>query len=144
MDYTIRKMIKSDEEEILKMMEVFYSSDAVSTNGSVEIFKKDFDMCIESSVLEGYVFCKDDEILGYSMLAKSFSTEFGKECIWFEDFYLKPQYRGLHIIPEFIKYIKNLYPNVLFRVEAEKENTHALHVYKKSGFQELPYIELKM
>lgn len=132
-----------DKVEILTMMKTFYSSEAVFTNGSDEIFEADFNTCIDNSpYLEGYVFTSDEIILGYAMLAKSFSTEFGKSCIWFEDLYLKPEFRGQRIIPQFIKYIENLYQDSIFRLEAEKENTHACHVYKKQGFSELPYCEM--
>lgn len=139
-----RKMNNIDKAEVLSMMKTFYSSDAVATNGSNEIFENDFQNCINNSpYLEGYVFIKDNEITGYAMLAKSFSTEFGKPTIWFEDLYLKSEFRGFKIIPNFIKYIENLYPNVIFKLEVEDYNEHAIHVYKKMGFKKLPYIEMQ-
>ena len=132
-----------DKVEIISMMKTFYSSDAVFTNGSNEIFEADFEACINNSpYLEGYVFTSDKAILGYAMLAKSFSTEFGKICIWFEDLYLKPEYRGQRIIPQFIKYAEPTHKDSIFRLEVEKENTHACHVYKKHNFTELPYCEM--
>ena len=144
MDFIIRQMNNEDKVEVLSMMEEFYSSDAVFTNGSAEIFQSDFENCIsESPYLEGFVFIVDEDIIGYSMIAKSFSTEFGKECIWLEDLYLKANYRGKGIIPKFFKYLTHIYCNAIFRLEVEKENKHALHVYKKFGFEELPYLELK-
>ena len=86
MDFEIRQMHINDKKEIIAMMKTFYSSDAVFTNGSEEIFENDFLNCINNSpYLEGYVFCSGVNILGYSMIAKSFSTEFGKPCLWFED-----------------------------------------------------------
>ena len=77
------------------------------------------------------------------MLAKSFSTEFGKQCIWLEDLYLKSEFRGQGIIPKFIKYLEEKYKECIFRLEVENENTHAVHVYEKSGFSSLPYVEMK-
>ena len=41
--FNIRKMQKEDREDILQMMKIVYSSDAVFTNGSDEIFKNDFE-----------------------------------------------------------------------------------------------------
>ena len=145
MDFEIRQIHINDKKEIIAMMKTFYSSDAVFTNGSEEIFENDFLNCLNSSpYLEGYVFCSGVNILGYSMIAKSFSTEFGKPCLWFEDLYVKPEYRGNVIIPEFVEYIKQKYPDNIFKLEVEKENTHAVHVYKKKGFKELPYVEMKL
>ena len=132
-----------DIVEVISMMKTFYSSEAVFTNGSDAIFDADFKACINNSPsLEGYVFTSDEIILGYAMLAKSFSTEFGKSCIWFEDLYLKPEYRGQRIIPQFIRYVETVHKDSVFRLEVEKENAHACYVYKKQGFSELPYCEM--
>lgn len=142
MKFVIEKIINKDRAEILEMMREFYASDAVSTNGTEKIFNADIDNCVnENPYLEGYVFKDNQEILGYGMIAKSFSTEFGKQCIWFEDLYLKKEFRGNGIIPQFISFIKNKYKDCVFRLEAESYNTHALHIYKKYGFEELPYKE---
>lgn len=143
MKFKIRKIKKDDKAEILSMMEEFYSSDAVYTNGSKEIFETDFENCINNSpYIEGHVFEENNTILGYGMIAKSFSTEFGKPCIWFEDLYIKSEFRGKGIISEYIKHIEKTYINAIFRLEAEDENTRAIYVYKKAGFEKLPYIEM--
>ena len=144
MKFCIRKFINSDKSEIISMMRNFYSSEAVFTNGSEEIFERDFENCLgENPYLEGYVFSQENNILGYAMIAKSFSTEFGKACIWLEDLYLKSEYRGQGVIPKFIEFVENKYKNCILRLEVELENTHAVHVYEKSGFSRLPYLEMK-
>ncbi len=143
MDFEIRQMNKFDEDEILLMMEEFYQSDAVYTSGSREIFINDYKNCInDNPYLEGYVFCIKDKILGYSMIAKSFSTEFGKNCLWFEDLFVKKEYRCKGIITNFFQYIEKKYPNYLYKLEVEEYNKNALFAYKKSGFLELPYKEM--
>ncbi len=111
-----RKIKRRDRDAVLGMMKDFYSSAAVLSNGSEEIFNKDIDACIsENPYLEGFVFVqkcsaeaaeadntgddvKDEaapeteavkeKILGYAMIAHSFSTEYGMPCIWIEDLYL--------------------------------------------------------
>lgn len=143
-NFNVRKMQKDDREDIILMMKTFYSSDAVFTNGSEEIFNNDFENCVNNlPYLEGYVFYNEKEIQGYAMIAKSFSTEFGKACYWIEDLYIKPAYRGFGIGTEFFSYIEKLYPDVIFRLEVEKENERAVHVYEKCGFTTLPYTEMK-
>ena len=144
MDFKIRKMQPDDKKEILAMMEEFYSSDAVATNGSVEIFETDFENCVNNSpYLEGFVFYNDENILGYSMIAKSFSTEYGKKCIWLEDLYVKKEFRGQGIITKFFEYIEKIYSNSIFKLEVDKSNFMAIEVYNKRGFVQLPYIEMK-
>lgn len=143
MDFIIRQFKNSDKNEVISMMKTFYSSDAVQTNGSQEIFEKDFDICIsDNQFLSGFVFEADNKVLGYSMIAKSFSTEYGKQCVWIEDLYVKPQYRGNGIIPKFIKYIEENFKNSILKLEVENTNSHAVHVYNKCGFKKLDYIEM--
>ena len=143
-NHIIRQLKECDRKEVINMMRVFYASDAVSTNGSDEIFKNDFDACVgDSPYLEGFVFEKNGGIVGYGMVAKSFSTEFGKQCIWIEDIYIKPDYRHQGIGTEFMRYIEKMYPNAILRLEAEPENENAVSAYKKFGFDTLPYLEFK-
>ena len=140
----IRKMVRKDKEIIIDMMRVFYASPAVLSNGSEEIFEADVENCVnDSPYLEGFVFEENDEIMGYGMIAKSFSTEFGKPCIWVEDLYLKPEYRGQGIGSKFFEYLEQNYTDCIFRLEVEEENERAIHVYEKSGFEVLPYMEMK-
>lgn len=144
MQTTIRPMEHKDKNAVLHMMRVFYASPAVLSNGSEEIFEADFDHCVsDCPYLEGYIFEGGDDLQGYAMVAKSFSTEFGKPCIWVEDLYLKEGCRGLGIGSLFLNYIEEKYPNCVFRLEVEMENQRAVHVYEKCGYQVLPYMEMK-
>ena len=144
MAMNIRKMIQDDKSTIIDMMRVFYASPAVLSNGSEEIFEVDVENCVnESPYLEGFVFEENGEILGYGMIAKSFSTEFGKPCIWVEDLYLKPEYRGQGIGSKFFEYLEQKYTDCIFRLEVEEENERAIQLYKKCGFDVLPYMEMK-
>lgn len=140
----IRDMVAEDKECVLEMMRVFYTSPAVLSNGSEEIFCYDIENCInDSPYLEGYMFQDGEEVQGYAMVAKSFSTEFGKPCIWIEDLYIKPEYRGLGIGSKFFQYIEEKYPDAVKRLEVEEENERAIKVYEKNGFEVLPYMEMK-
>ena len=140
----IREMREGDREAVTEMMRVFYSSPAVSTNGSEEIFKADIDGCVgENPFLEGYIFENEGEIQGYAMVAKSFSTEFGRPCMWIEDLYIKEVFRGLGLGSRFFEHIEKKYEGAIFRLEVEEENKIATYVYKKAGFDTLPYIEMK-
>lgn len=140
----IRDMIEQDRETVLAMMRVFYTSPAVLSDGSEEIYNKDIDYCVgENPYLEGYIFEENETVQGYAMVAKSFSTEFGKPCIWVEDLYMKPEYRGLGIGSQFFRFLEEKYPEALFRLEVEAENDRAVKVYTKCGFEVLPYMEMK-
>ena len=140
---TIRELTREDKGAVINMMRVFYASAAVYTNGSEEIFENDVENCInDSPYLEGYVFEENGNLLGYAMVAKSFSTEFGKPCMWIEDIYLKPECRGEGVGMQFMEYMKEKYPDTLQRLEVEEENETALKLYRKAGFTQLPYMEM--
>ena len=144
MNYTIRPMTREDVSQVIDMMRVFYASPAVLSNGSEEIFQNDVENCVnDSPYLEGYIIENDNIILGYGMVAKSFSTEFGKPCMWIEDLYLKEDVRGQGIGSSFLNYIAEKYPEAILRLEVEEENQRAIHTYRKCGFEVLPYMEMK-
>ena len=140
----IRPLTASDKECVKEMMRVFYASPAVHTSGSEEIFTADIEACVGSSpYLEGYIFEDDGETVGYAMLAKSFSTEFGKPCVWIEDIYLLPKARGRGYAGSFFKMLDEKYKGHILRLEADADNVTALGAYRRAGFEEMPYVEMK-
>ena len=144
MNVIIRLMTKHDKPAIVDLMRIFYNSPAVLSNGSEQIYSDDVDNCVnDNPFLEGYVIENEKDICGYAMIAKSFSTEFGKPCIWIEDLYLKDNYRGLGMGKLFFDFITEKYTDCIFRLEVEKENERAVRLYEKCGFSELPYMEMK-
>ena len=56
---------------------------------------------------------------------------------------IRDEFRGCGIGSRFFRYIEEKYTDVIFRLEVEEENKRAVHVYRKSGFDELPYMEMK-
>ena len=144
MEIIIREIKEKDTNTIIDMMEEFYSSPAVFTNGSKEIFIADVNACLSNSpYLDGFVFELEGKIIGYGMVAKSFSTEFGKPCYWIEDIYLLGEYRGKKLGEKFFNFLFNRYTDGIFRLEVEKENERAVSLYEKCGFTYLPYLEMK-
>ncbi len=141
--HTIRKIKSEDTSMVVEMMREFYSSPAVLSNGSDEIFYADVEACVgDNPFLEGYVFETEGKISGYAMISKGFSTESGKNRIWIEDLYIKKEFRGLGVGDKFIKYISEKYKECVIRLEVEEENVSALSLYKKNGFEVLPYMEM--
>ena len=139
----IRKMRRDDKDAVIKMMREFYTSAAVITNGSEKIFAANVDNCTGgSNLVEGFIFEIDGEIIGYGILAKGYSTEFGGECIWIEDIFVEENFRGRGIGAKFIQHVKEIHAGKILRLESERGNSKALAFYKKFGFEELPYLEL--
>lgn len=141
----IRAMQLEDMEEVVGMMRVFYDSPAVIHAAPDEILRQDVKDCVgECPYIEGYIFEEDGKILGYSMVAKSYSTEYGGMCVWVEDLYMKEEARGLGIGTAFFRFLDEKYKDqaVRFRLEVEEDNERAVAVYKKAGYQPLPYMQM--
>ena len=144
MSFQILPMTEAHAPLVIDMMRTFYASPAVLSNGSEEIFAADVAECVgDSPFAEGFVLESEGLLIGYAMLAKSYSTEFGKRCIWIEDLYLLPEYRGRGFGSCFFSFVEQRYPGCLLRLEVEEENERARHVYETSGFRVLPYVEMK-
>lgn len=142
---TIKEMKAEDAQAVLKMMKIFYDSPAVSHDVAEDTMKRDIEACIgDNPLIDGYVFWEQEEIAGYGMIVNSFSTEFGKACVWVEDLYIKPGYRGKGIGTQFLSFVEERFREqaVLLKLEVERENTVAVEVYKKCGYEELPYLEM--
>ncbi len=140
----IRPMERRDAAAVLEMMRVFYDSPAVFHAAPNAILQRDIDDCIGPCPwLDGFVLEEDGALAGYAMTAKSYSTEYGGLCIWVEDIYILPQYRGRGLGPQFLAFAKDRYPDaVRFRLEVEPENVRAVAAYEKSGYRPLPYLEM--
>ena len=142
-NFEIRKILESDKKIVVDMMRKFYTSPALITSGSEKIFVNNVESCLKNSpYLDGFVFVVENKIVGYGIIAKSFSTEFGGECIWIEDIYLEENFRGQGFGTKFINFVKENYPEKIFRLEAEHDNLKAVKTYKNFGFKELPYLEM--
>ena len=143
-DYSLRPMEAPDREDVIRMMRGFYASEAVHSNGSEEVFNNDVDACVsENPFASGYVFTREDgSICGYSMLAHSYSTEYGRPVIWIEDLFLEEDARGKGLGAELFELVKEKYPGHIHRLEVEETNLRAIRTYTKKGFTTLRYSEM--
>lgn len=141
----IRNIQNEDCSCVFDMMRDFYNSPAVLYKASDAVLKADIKACLSGNpCIEGFVFEYGGQIAGYGMVAKSFSTEAGGICIWIEDAYLKPEFRGIGIGKEFFKFVEERYTGsaVRIRLDVEAENAGALNMYKRCGYKELPYFQM--
>ena len=150
--FTIRAMQPGDREEVIAMMRVFYDSPALLTDIPDEVLVRNVDACLSASpFVEGLIIESpaasgtesNPAIAGYSILAKSFSTEFGGPCVWIEDIYLREEYRGCGAGSAVLSFVKAQHPEaVITRLEVETENVPAIAAYRKAGYSEMGYTEM--
>ncbi len=141
----IRQIQRKDKETIMQMMRGFYDSPAVTYPVSDEVLSQDIEDCLgDCPYIEGYAFEDQQCLVGYAMIAKSYSTEFGGLCIWIEDLYIESEYRGHGIGTNFFHHIEEAYKGkaVRYRLEVAADNENAIKVYEKSGYEKVGYVEM--
>ena len=133
----IIKFAKDDKPTIFNMMRVFYDSPALIHHSSDRVLNKDIEDCLDENnpFIEGYIFKEDEHIIGYSMVSRNYTTEYGGICVWIEDLYLEEAYRNSGRSLEFFSFLEKQYPDaVRFKLEVETDNERAIAAYKKNGY----------
>ena len=148
MSISARQTVKEDKSTFLSLMNEFYHSAAVLHPLPSEVMESCFDDSVsQSPYVKSYLFENEDGgAVGFAIITLGYSSEAGGRCVWIEDIYLKEEYRGLGFGKAFIEGIKKEYSGVAKRVrlEVEKDNFRAVSLYKKCGFENLPYLQYIM
>ena len=140
----IRDVLMSDKDEIIKMMEEFYSSPAVLHTVDKNNFLNTLNVAISKSpYVRLLVMENSSEITGYCQLSFSYSNEVGGICVFIEELMIKESHRNKGYAKEFLNFVFSEYKDAKrFRLEVTKENITALSLYKKMGFTPLSYTQM--
>ena len=141
----IRKMTENDRKLYIEMAEEFYSSDAVLHPVPREYFEKTADEALRSDVY-AEIFILDCEGIpaGYGLTARTFSQEAGGQVLWIEELYIREEFRSRGLGREFFSYIeeKNSGKAARLRLEVEEDNTRAISLYKRLGYEMFDYKQM--
>ena len=136
----IRKLTLEDKQAYFEMAKCFYSTDAVWHAIPDKNFELTFDELMRSDVYaECFIFEIDNTVAGYALLAKTFSQEAGGLVVWIEEIFVKPEFRGKGLGGEFFDFLFQNRPAARYRLEIEPENERAVVLYRKKGFEIMPY-----
>ena len=140
----IRKFETKDENEFISMHQQFYNLPAVLHKVEKSVSKANFDEALKENLLFGFIFEKDNEICGYSIVAKSFSSEVGGICYWIEEIFVKDEFQNQGFGKEFFNYFEKIFmPDAKrIRLEVSPDNKKVISYYNKFGFQKLDYIQM--
>lgn len=140
----IRKLTRNDREIYKSLAHEFYQSDAVLSSVPDEYFDRTFDEIMQSTrYAEAFLLCRGGDAVGYALLAKTFSQEAGGNVVWIEELYVRPEHRGAGLGSEFFRFLFKECPAARYRLEIEPENEAAVSLYKRMGFEILPYGQMK-
>lgn len=137
----IEIMNEDHVEKLLEMSKVFYSSDALDHEVSMDIISKNIEAAVSGGdLLIGYVFCEGEEIAGFSYVTRYYETEVGGVCTQIIDLYVDEKYRGRGFATQYFNFLLDEYSDSKrFRLEVVKDNIKAINLYKRVGFKEIPY-----
>lgn len=94
--FDLRKINQNDKNEFMTMSRDFYNSDAVSAPVPENFHEQAFsDLMAGTPYAECLFFTHENQVAGFALLAKTYSREAGGECVWVEELYLKPEFRGM-------------------------------------------------
>ena len=69
--------------------------------------------------------------------------EAGGNTLWFEDLYIRKEFRSRGLGKEYFNYIFNTFKNIRrYRLEVEEENQSAIKLYTSLGFRFLDYKQM--
>jgi len=140
----IRDIMQEDKEIFMAMAKDFYSSKAVAHNIDVKIIETTFSTAINHPhLLRAFIIEDDDIPVGFALTSFYYATEVGGIVVLLEDLYLDETCRGKGYGSKFIEFMEKEYPEAKrFRLEVAEENTRAIGLYKKLGYEVLEYVQM--
>lgn len=139
------KLTEADRDTFLEMAREFYHSDAVLKPVPDSYFENTLKECLRSDeYLLCYILEWEENTAGYALLSKSYSPEAGGPVLWVEEIYIRPAFRAHRIGSDFLTSLCQNPPAGVrrIRLEVEAENTRAIRLYERLGFQFLPYLQM--
>ena len=75
-------MNESHRDKVLELSKAFYCSDALDHEVPMNIIETNIDAAISGDKgLIGFVFCEDNEVVGFSYVTTYYETEVGGICV---------------------------------------------------------------
>ncbi len=142
----IRKINPGDRENFIAMVGEFYRSGAALADLPAGHAEKTFrELMSGSPYADAYIAGTEERgAAGYILLALTYSNEAGGAVLWIDELYVREEFRGQGLGAELIRFAEEQYAGRTARVrlEAEPNNTGAMRLYKRLGFEPLEYIQL--
>lgn len=137
---TFRKIEERDVAAYTAMATDFYNSPAVLHSiPQASITNTARAVLNGTPYADIYIFEAEGAPVGYGLLALTHSQEAGGLCVWLEEIYLLPAWRGRGIGGAFIEFVKSTLPAARYRLEVEPENARAKALYARHGFGAMGY-----
>lgn len=144
MNINIRKILSSDRNDYIQMVNSFYNSAAVMHKIPLKYIEDTFDFIQnDDKYASCYIIEHENLIIGYCLISKTYSQEVSGMVLLIEELYIKEEYRSHGIGTKVLNFLKEEYKDYRrIRLEVEKNNLRALKLYTKIGFDNLGYLQM--
>ena len=139
---TFRDLTAEDHDLVVPMVLDFYHSDAVDHPVDSAILEQSFQDAADPAepLLRGLLIQWDGESAGYLYVTQCYSAEVGGRCVFIEEIYLRPEFRGRGLGAEIMAWLERSYPAARrFRLEVTRANQGAVRLYEWAGYTFLHY-----
>ena len=140
----IRDIRKEDRQEFFAMAKEFYGGPACDHDVPEEHFERTLQECMRSREYSRVLMLEDETgVVGYFLIAITWSNEAGGMAIWLEELFFKSSCRGKgYGTKVFVAWVKRNFQAKRFRLEATYTNKRAIALYERLGYEELHYYQM--
>ena len=140
----IRDIQESDRAEFFQMAKEFYGGPACDHDIPQEHFEATLQECLRSKEYSRTLMLEDETgIVGYFLIAITWSNEAGGITIWLDELFFKSSSRGKGYGTQVFDWVEKEYPQAKrFRLEATYSNERAISLYNRFGYKELHYYQM--
>ncbi len=140
----MRSFTAEDFYDYLAMSREFYSSEATDHPVPETHFQRTFDEIMSGSPMaRAWMIDVQGRPAGYLLASITWSNEFGGRVAWLEELYLRRSARGQGLgrqaIEQAMDELKRQDKVAGFRLEVAPANAGVSRLYKKMGFNPVPY-----
>ena len=143
--WSARQITPAERDVYLQLVTEFYTSDGVDHPIPPSYIRAAFDeLCRSGDYLVCYLLESEGKTAGYALLAKMYSQEAGGLCIWLEELYLRPAFRGGGIGDAFMQWLQQQWAGkaVRWRLEVVPSHDRVKALYARHGFDAMPYDQM--
>ena len=142
---TCRDITPGDRDLVIPLLRDFYQSDAVDQPVDAAVLERSFQAAAGPAepLLRGLLIQWEGRPAGYMYITQCYSAEVGGRCVFIEEIFLKPEFRGQGLGTEIMAWLEREYPAARrFRLEVTQANQGAISLYQRAGYTFLRYNQM--
>ena len=142
---SFRDITPRDHDLILPMVRDFYQTDAVLHPVDDSVLERSFRDAADATepLMRGVLISWDGQPAGYLYITLCYSAEVGGRCVFLEELYLRPEFRGKGLGMDILSWVEQSYPGARrLRLEVNHVNRGAVRLYERAGYTYLRYEQM--